>query len=139
MTNFANEGGHRGFPAFAMIRLDVQKAIIEKAQRDNPTPFVQNGARFEWTGTTRVVSKATRRRYEPEVTISLETQPRLAEQVAACVCKEGVRFEDLVIATMVDPRLRGRIHISGLPRGDEDHDIVRFIKKVEETVQTPSR
>lgn len=122
-----------------MLRRDVLKTIIERALRDHPEPFTQDGPRFTWTGSTRVVSKATERRYEPVVTITMETQPRLAAQVAACVCKPGVRFADLQIAALVDTRLRGHIHVTGLPRGDEKHDLMKFLKKAEEEVASSTR
>jgi hypothetical protein len=117
-----------------MVRLEVQRTIVERALRHNPKPFFRQGTHFEWHGSTRVVSKATHRAYEPEVSITVDTQPRLADQIAACLCKDSIRFEDLVIASMVDTRLRGRIRITGLPKGDADHDLVRFLKQTE-TVQ----
>ncbi|MCL6515873.1 hypothetical protein [Alicyclobacillus sp.] len=120
-----------------MLRLDVLKAIIERALRDHPEPFTQEGPRFAWTGQTRVVSRQTERQYEPVVSITLETHPRLAPQVAACVCKPGVRLADLQIAAMVDTRLRGTIHVTGLPRGEEKHEVLKFLKKIEEAVEAP--
>jgi hypothetical protein len=114
-----------------MVRLDVQRTIIERALRQNPVPFSRQGTHFEWSGSTRVVSKATHRTYEPEVSITIDTQPRLADQIAACLCKANLRFEDLVIASMVDTRMRGRVRITGLPRGDEEHDLLRFLRQAE--------
>lgn len=114
-----------------MIRLDVQRAIVERALHQTGGPFVRTGNRFEWRGSARVVSKATHRTYEPEVQITLETQARLADQLATCLCKDTVRIEDLVIAAMVDTRLRGELRITGLPRGEVAHDLSRFLRQME--------
>ncbi len=116
-----------------MVRLDVQKKIIEKAFKENPVPFAAEGERFTWQRPTSVKSKATDKIYQIDVEISLTPSRRLNNEVSACLCKaEGVRFEDLVIVSMIDPKIRGIIHLRGLPKGDEEHDFAKFVKKVSE-------
>ncbi|MCL6634065.1 MAG: hypothetical protein K6T63_15730 [Alicyclobacillus herbarius] len=85
------------------------------------------------------MSKATKCRYEPVVSITLETQPRLTAQIAACVCKPGVRLTDLQVAALVDTRLRGTIHVTGLPRGEEKHELLKFLRKLEQDTGAPAR
>jgi hypothetical protein len=119
-----------------MVRLDVQKRIIEKAFRENPVPFAAEGETYTWKRPTRVKSKATEKTYQIYVEISLTPSRRLNTEVTACLCKtEGVRFEDLVIVSMIDPKIRGTIHLRGLPKGDEVHDFGKFVKKVSKAEQ----
>lgn len=110
---------------------EVQQKIISKAFRNNKIPFVREGETFHWFGKTRVTSKNTGIVYPIEVSLSLTTSARLAEQVSACLLKsEGIRMEDLMIAGMIDPKLRGRIDIKGLPKDKLETDLGRFIKKL---------
>ncbi len=118
-----------------MVRLDVQKRILEKALKKQAHPFVEEAGSFHWSGATRVVSRQTERAYEVTVEISVTPNRRVAAEVAACLCKpEGVRFEDLLIVSLIDPKAQGTIRLKGLPRQDETHEFIRFLKKVEEAV-----
>lgn len=119
------------------MRLEVQQAIINKAFRRNKIPFNQNADTFDWSGATKVTSKNSGITYDIEITLSLKTNPRLAGQMAACLVKpEGVRMEDLVIAGMIDPRLKGTIDVKGLPPKDKvETDLGKFIKKVSQLAE----
>ncbi|CAM3985823.1 hypothetical protein [Alicyclobacillus pomorum] len=119
-----------------MVKLEVQKRIIERAFKKHPLPFDVEQETFRWTGSTKVTSRQTERTYEINVDISLKPNKRLFGEVSACLCKpEGVRFEDLVIVTMIDPKIQGTIRLTGLPRADESHDFAKFVKKVSEAAE----
>lgn len=115
-----------------MVRLEVQKSLVEKALRENQGPFVHEDGQFLWNGQTRVRSKQTGRRYEVNVDIAIQSNRRVDEQIAACLIKPEVRFEDLVIVSMLDSRLAGRIRLSGLPGQDIEHEFGKFLKNVGE-------
>lgn len=114
-----------------MVSIEVQKAILQKALKANPTPFSESHGTFQWTTSTRVKSKATDRSYDVVIDITIHPTHKLAPQVQACLCKsEGVRFEDLMIVAMLDPKLEGKITFSGLPRTEGQYDFMKFAKKV---------
>lgn len=116
-----------------MVRLDVQKRLVEKAFKENKVPFTLADEVFTWTGITKVKSNQTGRKYDITVDIALVPAKRLVDQLAACLCKEeGIRFEDLQVVSMIDPKIRGTITLKGLPREDAHHDFVKFIRKVSE-------
>lgn len=111
-----------------MVRLEVQKSIVAKALRENQHPFVQEGEQFTWMGKTRVRSKQTGRPYEVEVAITIQSNRRIKEQIEACLLKQELRFEDLVIVSVLDTRLPGRIKLSGLPGKEIEHEFSKFMK-----------
>lgn len=113
------------------MRLETQQAIINKALKDNKTPFTRNQEMFQWVGMTRVKSKASGMSYEVEVALSIKANPRIADQLSACLTKvDGVRMEDLMIAGMIDPKLDGIIELNGLPRETFERSVGKFIKKL---------
>jgi hypothetical protein len=113
-----------------MVSLETQKKIITKALEKSGVPFVQTGEEFIWRGETKIKSNSSGRIYYVQIEIQVKTQKRLGSQVAACLCKqEGVRFEDLLIVSMIDTRLNGYISISGLPTGEVKHSLVKFLKQ----------
>jgi hypothetical protein len=115
------------------MRLEVQQSIMAKAFRDNKSPFERENETFRWSGSTRVKSKNTGLTYDVEVILHLKTQPRLAEQMSACLVKEeGVRIEDLFIAAMLDPKLDGSIAMNGLPKDNIEKNLGKFVKKLNE-------
>jgi hypothetical protein len=113
------------------MRLETQQSIINKALKDNKIPFTRNQELFQWTGTTKVKSKASGMSYDVEVGLSIKTNPRMAEQISACLLKvEGIRMEDLMIAGMIDPKLDGLIELKGLPKETFERSVGKFIKKM---------
>jgi hypothetical protein len=114
-----------------MASLETQKKILTKTLDKNRAPFVQTGDEFVWSGRTKIKSNSTGRIYDIQIEIHVKTQKRLESQVSACLCKqEGVRFEDLLIISMIDPRLVGDIAFVGLPKGDMKHNLVKFLKQL---------
>ena len=114
------------------MREDVQKTIISKALKENQTPFTLEADNFHWSGQTRVKSKASGRYYEVGIDITISSNKRLRDQIAACLCKPDIRFEDMVIVWMLDPKLNGRISMTGLPKKEPDLDFSKFMKKTSE-------
>lgn len=113
-----------------MVRLEVQKAVVEKALKENHAAFEDRDGEFQWTGTTRVKSKQSGRAYDVVVDISVQPTRRTKDQIAACLLKPDLRFEDLLIVSMIDSRIPGHVKISGLPGKDVEHDFMKFLKSV---------
>lgn len=111
------------------MRLTVQQSIINKAFRENKSPFERDVDVFRWSGMTKVRSQNTGKTYEVEITLSLKTNPRLADQVAMCLLKsDGIRMEDLLIVGMIDPKLDGSIEMKGLPKDKMETNLGKLIK-----------
>lgn len=115
-----------------MVRVEVQQKVIAKALKESGTPFAKSGNTYQWAGHTRLKSKKTGRIYDVDIEIGLACDRRVDAQVAACVTREdGTRIEDLVVASMVQPKLKGDILIKGLPGGPIKHDFLKFMKSAE--------
>jgi hypothetical protein len=110
--------------------------IIRKAIASNSTGFREDGEQLLWSGPVRARKKSTGEPFDLTVGISVRTNRFTREGLKACLCKtDGFQMKDLVVASMVDTKLLGKVTIDASDGHDEYDfrtDLLKFIKAEEQ-------